>query len=161
MRSRSVTRASSPPIPPSRGRDVVKIPDPRFKRYRLRLREEGGSLLGPSQWKENDLVWGKPVGLYEFTEYEAEELATRSPFWLSVFRKLWGNDSRLEIWGELASDGTWVPISPWLLKERRAREHLRPRIQERGNSPDQASVDQMHQRKLEDEANAACVEGAM
>ena len=164
---------------------MVKIPDPRFKRYSLRLREEGGSLLGPSQWKENELVWGKPVRLYEFTEYEAEELAARSPFWLSVFWKLWGNDKRLEIWGQRVKDDTWVPISPWLLKEQRASEHRQPSVpsvsgeepvaaRAKGGGPtameetqanaqrdDPPATSKLQEGKLEDEAHADCVGALM
>ena len=117
---------------------MVNIPDPRFKRYRLRLRTEEGDL------KENDVFWGKPLHLYEFTEYTPEEVMGKRWIPQSLRWFMLKNDRNLEIEG-LLKDGTWVPISPWLLKERRASEHLRPRIQE--------SV-----RKGEDEAHAACVE---
>ena len=140
----------------------MKIPDPRFKRYRIRLREEGGHWFSPSQWKENELVWGKPIQLYEFTEYEAEELATRSPFRLSVFWKFWGNDRKLEIWGQLEADDTWVPISPWLLKEQRANEHreVPARLGDRIEPAVSSSLpaNRPSQDRLYDEAHAACVE---
>ena len=127
---------------------MVKIPDPRFKRYRLRLREEGGSLLGPSQWKENEPFLGKPVQLYEFTYYEPEEFG-RSRLGRWLIWKFWGNDKRLEIWGQQVRDDTWAPISPWLLKEQRATEHLvRQSLPRDGQVPE---------GKLKDPTHAPCV----
>lgn len=160
---------------------MVKIPDPRFKRYRLRLREEGGSLWGPSQWKENELFLGKPVQLYEFTYYEPEEFG-RSRLGRWLIWKFWGNDKRLEIWGQQVRDDTWVPISPWLLKEQRASEHRQPSVlagsgeepvaarakgggvtameETRANAQrdDPPATGKLREGKLKDEAHAVCVD---
>ncbi|MDO8611860.1 MAG: hypothetical protein Q7R32_03430 [Dehalococcoidia bacterium] len=154
---------------------MVKIPDPRFKRYRLRLREEGWDL------KENDLFFERPVRLYEFTEYEAEEFLSRSKIKLSWFWMGWKNDRRLEIWGQLVKDDTWVPISPWLLKEQRTSEHRQASaMTSRGEEPVAkpkgdvvtateetkadaqrgvpASTSRLAPGDLQDRAHAACVE---
>lgn len=94
----------------------MKIPDPRFVRYWVRLRQESSDL------GDSDLFWGKPVSLYDWTEYTTDELLQRGSLRLSVSWKVFKNDRKVEIEGQLA-DGRRVPVSPWLLEEQRVTEY--------------------------------------
>jgi len=155
---------------------VVKIPDARFKRYRVRLRTEEGDL------KENDVFWGKTVQLYEFTEYTPEEAVGKRWTPPSIRWFMLKNDKNLEIWGQLVKDDTWVPISPWLLKEQRASEHRQPsglsgsreepaaakakgdgvtameEMQTNAQRDDPPATGKLREGKLKDEAHAVCVD---
>jgi hypothetical protein len=90
----------------------MKIPDPRFVRYWVRLRQESSGL------GEGDLFWGKPISLYDWAEYTPDELLQRGSLRLSVSWKLFKNDRKVEVEGQLA-DGRRVPVSPWLVEEQR------------------------------------------